>query len=118
MANQPKNQPASKGFNWSSVPQNKTYENLKDWVGKTLEVVAVTDYVGDYSECFLLSGYDTDIPFDDSEPKLHQVLASKGYEGRDAVCESIRAYLAENPDEKVEITVKQYKRFYAIEQPR
>lgn len=108
----------AKGF-WSSIPKTNTYENLKDWENAVLRVVSVTDFVGEYSECFVLNGYDTDIPFDDeTEPKLHQVLVSKGYNGRDIVCTKIREFLAQADDDAyIDVTVRKHGKFFAVEEP-
>lgn len=114
----PKNNEQEQATFWDTVPRNSQYDSLRMWEGKTFYVTAVTDFTGTYSECFVLHAFDSDAPLFEEDKNERLILVSKGYEGRDTVCNLLRDYLAEHPGSTVAMTVRKVKNFYALEQPR
>lgn len=102
---------------WAGVPKSP-FESLSQWEGKTLNVTAVTEFVGTYSECWVLHGTDSDIPMFEGDGATHEVLVSKGYEGRDKICAMLQEFCRENPGLSVAVSVRKQKNFFVIEEPR
>lgn len=108
------------GF-WNDIPKSK-YSRLSDFAGQTLRVYGVGDFVGEYSECFVLFATVGGKMFD-TIGEVKEILVSKGYDTRDIICKKLQDILGEVSDENihsdtyVEVEVNKRGRFYAIEQP-